>query len=813
LLVAPAGYGKTTLARQWLEEAGGAWITATPASADLALLARDLAAAIGELIAFDSRRVEAALSAGRTADEQVRAVGRVILGQIKDPVEGWIVVDDYHLLMGNPAAEELIATLEESGRFRFLIASRERPAWATSRRRIYMETVELDASELALDDGEVAELLPPDRRTAALRRQARGWPAVIGLAAYADSADVPLSADTLSDTLYDFLAEEMYERASLAVQRTLSALPALPPVTPAELSVFLAAPEAVSAVLSTGLAYEDAGRIVIHPLARGFLLTKLRDRPDAAEVAHAGFDFAYERGLYDEAFRLVEELGLDDCLERLIVASYAELMRTGRIATLEELGRHAISTGSVPQSLIDLITAELELIKSNFGLSYSLGIRAAEGLPECHALRARGFLISGRAAYFLYRYEEAVGLHERASAEAMTIDDINDSAWGVYIAAHALEDDRMFSAAERLEALDAPRQTDRIRVATARRQLALMGSERSLHADSPDRSTDVVKVSDPWVRSAWSYALGNSLLLQARYSDAQRIQRATLSELDEFGLSFGLPHVEWSLAAAELGLRHFARCGALLRKVEGHASHSSDLHVQLNVRVLRARMMLAQLRPQEAIEITAANFDAFPKRSMYGEYLATRALAQAVVGDYELARRSARLAESTTRSLDTKVLCATVNAILALEGAGDELSTAQSLLSMASRFAIWDPIVCGVRAWPPLVSWLAKVASHQHALRDVLLRSNDLVLARLAGLVTRSTGSRGVLSGREREILDYVEQGRTNGQIAASLVISPATVKSHMDHIFDKLGVRSRAEAVARYAEIERAETVVSDAS
>ena len=320
MLVAPAGYGKTTLARQWIEEAGGAWIAATPASADLALLARDLAAAIGELLVFDSRRVEAALSAGRTPDEQVRAVGRMILGQIKDPVDGWIVIDDYHLLMANPAAEELIATLEQSGRFRLLVASREKPAWATPRRRIYMETVELGASELALDDDEVAELLPPDRRTAALRRQARGWPAVIGLAAYANSADVPLTADALSDTLYDFLAEEMYERASSTVQRSLTALAALPPVTPSELSEFLGEPEAVSGVLSTGLAYEDTGRILIHPLARAFLVTKLRDRLDANEVAHAGFNFAYDRGMYDEAFRLVEELGLDDCLERLIVA-------------------------------------------------------------------------------------------------------------------------------------------------------------------------------------------------------------------------------------------------------------------------------------------------------------------------------------------------------------------------------------------------------------------------------------------------------------------------------------------------------------
>ncbi len=55
--------------------------------------------------------------------------------------------------------------------------------------------------------------------------------------------------------------------------------------------------------------------------------------------------------------------------------------------------------------------------------------------------------------------------------------------------------------------------------------------------------------------------------------------------------------------------------------------------------------------------------------------------------------------------------------------------------------------------------------------------------------------------------MDQLRQGRETREIAKSLFISTGTVKSHMDHIFDKLGVRSRAEAVARYAEIENAET------
>ena len=56
----------------------------------------------------------------------------------------------------------------------------------------------------------------------------------------------------------------------------------------------------------------------------------------------------------------------------------------------------------------------------------------------------------------------------------------------------------------------------------------------------------------------------------------------------------------------------------------------------------------------------------------------------------------------------------------------------------------------------------------------------------------------GALSGRELEILREVAGGNTNAAIAARLHISQATVKTHLLHIYDKLGVSDRAAAVAR---------------
>lgn len=53
------------------------------------------------------------------------------------------------------------------------------------------------------------------------------------------------------------------------------------------------------------------------------------------------------------------------------------------------------------------------------------------------------------------------------------------------------------------------------------------------------------------------------------------------------------------------------------------------------------------------------------------------------------------------------------------------------------------------------------------------------------------------LSARERQVLELVAKGTSNREIAAELFISEATVKTHLTHIFGKLGAKDRAAAVA----------------
>lgn len=82
--------------------------------------------------------------------------------------------------------------------------------------------------------------------------------------------------------------------------------------------------------------------------------------------------------------------------------------------------------------------------------------------------------------------------------------------------------------------------------------------------------------------------------------------------------------------------------------------------------------------------------------------------------------------------------------------------------------------------------------------------ANDLLTQAIEqeALRLRAEAALARLTPREREVTRWVVLGRTNRQIAAALVVSPETVKTHIRHALEKLGVRSKAELRLRLSEM-----------
>ncbi|MFD7259148.1 response regulator [Streptomyces sp. NPDC059874] len=84
-----------------------------------------------------------------------------------------------------------------------------------------------------------------------------------------------------------------------------------------------------------------------------------------------------------------------------------------------------------------------------------------------------------------------------------------------------------------------------------------------------------------------------------------------------------------------------------------------------------------------------------------------------------------------------------------------------------------------------------------HAAADGRTVLSPAVASRLVSRVRAPSATRAALSAREREVLVLVAKGTANREIARTLFISEATVKTHLTHLYAKLGVNDRAAAVA----------------
>jgi transcriptional regulator EpsA len=137
-------------------------------------------------------------------------------------------------------------------------------------------------------------------------------------------------------------------------------------------------------------------------------------------------------------------------------------------------------------------------------------------------------------------------------------------------------------------------------------------------------------------------------------------------------------------------------------------------------------------------------------------------------------------------------------------GSSDEIAAEVGRLQLDKVVAHGVPDIRGRAAGLFAFSWLSGRGSFE------AVRALELIVPYLYAAWVRANcdgrGSAGitsvvtreVLTAREVEILNWVEQGKSNNEIAQILSISHLTVKNHVQKILRKLNVQNRAQAVAK---------------
>jgi ATP/maltotriose-dependent transcriptional regulator MalT len=803
MLIAPAGYGKTTLAREWLGETErrDVWYRGGPATADVAALAAGLAEAVSGIVPDAGKRMRERIRATGHPEEDVDILAELFAEDVQEwPEDGWLAIDDYQFAMDSAASERFVDLLTQLTPIQMLITSRRRPSWATARRILYDEIFEIDRRALAMEDAEARAVIDRrDEEPSPVLARARGWPAVIGL--YGMNIGLKPLSDSLPDELYDYFAQELLceltadDRAGLARLSFVGSFDSsfaatiLGPRTEA----------VVSEGLRAGVVTEPTrGTFEIHPL----LADALRDHsfPDPATSRAEGRRVGQallELGLWDEAvalgIRFREPSLLIDALEQAL----EQLVDLGRIATIVQWLDAAASL-HCQGAVLDLAEAEVAFRVGHHRKAEELAVQAVRQLPEKHPLTSRAHLRAGHGALMSSREVVSVEHFDRAFETATSAGARRESLFGLYSALSELDFPRAAEVLQQLKAHDPDTAEDRLRGVA----ITLIGAARSGAITEAILSVEphlrlIESVSNPMISTAVLHAFTNTLTLNASYKRSLEVAERLDEELRQNRLDFGRPYAFIDLAAARLGLRHFAQALQDLHRALETVPSGGDLHIECNVAALRCRVLLATGRPEDA----AAACDPSmltdrPAAPLHAEMLASRAIALACGGHRKRALEVAQKAEDASASaLMVQVLCPAIRAICSRESKRKKELT-QAAWDTANRLGNLDSVVIAYRGYPPLLAEFQSDAAG--AILRLLESANDLQLAKKCGL-TGPQGRRrgGVLTAREVEVLDLVAAGASNRAVAKALFISESTVKVHLRHVYEKLGARSRADAVA----------------
>jgi LuxR family maltose regulon positive regulatory protein len=842
---APAGSGKTVLLRSWLESAGladrVAWVSVERGERDAQRFWLCVIGALAGAVGRDEwvERVAATPAfGGREVVERLL----LTLRSLEEPVV--FVIDDLHELHSAEAREWLELFLGDlPPELRVVLATREDPRLGTHPLRLTGRVGELGPGDLRFSPAETRQLIDAggialsDAGVALLRERTEGWAAglrlaAISLAQHPDPERFVTEFCGSERTVAGYLLAEVLERQPPAVRDLLLRTSVVERVS-GPLADALTGGTGSEAILRS---LEDANAFVTsldaercwfryHHLLADLLRLELRRTSPAltGSLHRAAAEWLDAHGFVVDAIRHWQAARDWTRATRLIADRYVDLVLDGRKATLR---------GLLAAFPADAVAADAEL-----ALAFATG-RLYDGLLDESAAhiavaeqvaatvpheRRHGFDVRLSSARLSLASQRGDLSTARQAMQSLSAESAETPAHSEDHRASALMD---FGIAElwSFHTVDAERHLEQA-LALARRigrpylEIGCL-AHLALAADiSGARVTDGLRLSQEAVRIAEAHGWGASrvvapalaagaaaLVWLGRLEEAERwLHRVESAQAvaEEFAIEpvlhyaqafvlLGQGRFEGALAAfraAELAGHSLAREHALPSEVRGWILHTQVLLGE--TAAVRATLAGLDAREREgaAMRIAAAALALAEGRCRE----AVDVLAPMIAGAPELA------VDGPPRVLNLRR--ATVHALLLDAVAQDRLGdpeAAEAAIERALELAEQDGTILQFML-VPVGELLARHPRRRTAHAVLLAKILDLLGATPQ---RASAATYDGLSEAELRVTRYLPSNLKASEIAAELFVSPNTVRTHLRHIYAKLGAHSRSEAVARAREL-----------
>ncbi|MCK6414295.1 MAG: LuxR C-terminal-related transcriptional regulator [Giesbergeria sp.] len=842
-LTAPGGFGKSTLAATWVAhwQTQGHHCTWLSLSQDDDEPARFLHSLTQALQRLGQGVGDAALALlqGR-ALAAPRAVVSLLLNDLESfDGEAVLVLDDYHWLH-EPAIHEAMAFLINHAppQFHLVITSRVAPPLALARLRAHGQWLDVDAAALRFDEEETTRFLasacalaPTPEQSARLHAGTEGWAAALRLAALGQSLTGAYDTDGTrsSSSVFATLFEDLLESLPPPTVRFMAQTAVLERIHP-DLCDAVCDSNDSAAQISVLLQYhlltepmDGEGRwLRYHLLLREHLLANVAQRlgVDPRMMHQRAAHWFANQGAWTDAVRHALQAGDSRQAIAWLAHCCMSLVKSGDLLTLLGWRRQLPPELLHTQPQVQLAVAWGLALAMRFAEAAPLldeiehaaqqtleGQALHDTLGECLAIRAVNVALQDDS---LQAHAIAQQWHAHGHAgDAFTRNVMSNVMRYVYWKSGDLV--RVY---EQPWVATPPDDEQQIAFSTVYRQ-ALLGcielqKGRLGLAERHAREALRCAHSHGGAHSV-SMALAAPLMAmlhyqQGRSAEAERLLTPLLPLIDNTAMHEALAQAYQVLVNTAYLQEQHGRAFELLERAEAMGYNRGWDRLVGTMLLDRIRLLVFERRLDEA-NATAIRIQRLASQAQTDPPCARADLL--VLRDIA----SARIALANQRINEARSIFSSL--LQAAQASSQDLRALQIGTCLAiAHMAGGEQEACFAQLRTTLQG-----AQRSGALRSVLDEGDELysLLPRflvsrecdgeladyVRGLIaTTHTGhgaaaeTRSMLTRREIRVIELVEQGRSNKDIARSMNISAETVKTHLKNIFEKLGVQHRSQAV-----------------